>query len=128
MAMEMLPSLEDKMRGSPKAKQMANVMMIANKPERNTAGSISSDFPHLSAIVKIENPNADPSAARDPPTAPYDVCPETIIAMAVTATIIAIHVADLTCSCKKIFPRTAVMNGAAAKSNSALATGITWIE
>ena len=124
----MPPSLGDKTKGNPNAKQMADVMMIANKPDRNTAGSISTDFPHLSAIVKIENPNADPSAAREPPTAPYDVCSETIIAMAVTATIIAIHVAGLTLSFNKIFPKTAVMNGAAAKSKSALATGITWIE
>ena len=116
------------MKDNPKTTQMADVIMIANKPERNTAGSISPDFPHLSAMVNTENPNADPRAAREPVRAPRDVCSETMIAMALTATIIAIHVVDLTRSFKIILPRTAVMNGAAAKSKSALATGIAWIE
>ena len=45
------------------AVQMIDVMMIANKPERNTARSISPDFPHRSVTVKTENPSADNSAA-----------------------------------------------------------------
>ena len=45
---------------------MINVIIIPKNPDKNTAGSISSDFPHRKVIVKTAKPNADPNAAKLP--------------------------------------------------------------
>ena len=113
------------MKENPSQKQRAVVIMMANKPDKNTAGSISPDLPKRSATVNTENPKAEPSAAIVPPSVPLEVCPETMIAIAIIATKIANHVAERTRSCKKIQPKIAVIKGAVAKSRSAFATGIT---
>ena len=89
------------MKERPSQKQRADVMMTAKRPDKNTAGSISPDFPQRSATVNTENPKAEPSAAIVPPSVPLEVCPETMIVMAIIATMIANHVAERTRSCKK---------------------------
>ena len=40
--------------------------MMENNPDKKTAGNMSFDLPHRSETVKIENPMADPKAARLP--------------------------------------------------------------
>ena len=122
------PSRADKIKDIPKYKQSMDVIIIANSPDKKTAGSISPVLPHRKATVKTANPKADPIAAKVPSVEPSALWPETIIEMAMIATNIAIQVAGRTRSRRKIQPRIAVIKGAVAKSSSALATGITWSE
>ena len=66
MPIAMAPSLGLSTNVSPRPRHMADVMTIAKRPDKKTAGSISPVRPHRSATVKTAKPNADPSAARLP--------------------------------------------------------------
>ena len=108
--------------------QIRLVTRIANSPERKTVGSISVDFPWRKASVNNANPIADPKAARIPPKEEEPNLSDTIMKTPTKAAAIADQVVKPIFSPKKNLPSNAAKNGAVAKSNSALATEIFWME
>ena len=108
--------------------QMVKVIATPNTPDKNTAGIISPDRPHLSAIVNTANPNAEASAARLPAMLPPEKSSQTITKIPNSASPIASQVAFRTLSFNTIQPRIAVMKGAAENSKSAVATLVFWME
>ena len=97
------------------------VIGIAKRPERNTVGSISVDFPRRKAKVKTAKPIADPKAEKLPPNEDKPNLSETITKTPSKAAPIAIQVVRLTFSPRKNLPSKAAKNGAVANNNSALA-------
>ena len=97
-------------------------------PDKNTAGNISTDLPHLRATVKTANAIADPIAARLPRNSTPVSLSETIIPTPSKPTMIAMNVDFLTVSPSKTQPSTAAKKGAVATSNIAFATDVDCIE
>ena len=102
--------------------------MIAKRPDRNTAGSISPVRPQRNATVKIAKPKADPSAAKLPLIATLPDLSATMTAIPAIAMTIAIQVARRTRSRRITHPSTAAINGAVANKSMAFATEVFWME